>query len=505
MKKHIIVLILLGITYSLYSVNPIAIQLKVKNNSLLNLNSLVKVNGIISTSDTFINRIFIKYKVVSMERSFPAVANINHPNVPELLKIYTIKSDTDLMVLKQVLTNTASTYFERINEIYQPNETAGAFYPNDTWDLANSYLWRFSLIKANEAWAITKGSENVKIGVVECCSGFEETHEDLVDKISYVWSGSGWTKSHGTIVAGLAGGATNNNKGISSVGFNCKLVLTGPGSYSSMVDVYNNGASVINNSWISCYNDPNNQLLINTLTDLGVVIVGTSGNGNVGASCGNGHGYGYPGSYDNVICVSGVNFEDKFNPKWECNNPAAASVYFSHNDKVDIVAPGFCTASTHTSNSYSFNYGGTSFAAPMVCGAIGLLKSINPCLKTPQVETILKISGDDVSAIGNNASYYASPSQVPKRLNVYKAVLEAIKTVSIFFKNQTLTSTNNYQASYGIYAGSHPDFPTLTGATTIATNANITFKATQEIYLGPDFEVQSGATFEAKPEIIACQ
>jgi len=406
--------------------------------------------------------------------------------------------------------------------VSNPIFASEAFYPNDPWGTPNS-LWKFSIVKANEAWAITKGKGSVKIAPIEP-NGFLLPHEDLTDNIDFIDNNITPDAGHGTTVASCVAATTNNNKGISGMGYNCRLILIGRGwnVYDQMFEAYNNGASVISCSFLAgrsggCLSDPSDQAKIDMLNDLGVVIVASAGNGTrhdipsgavePRASCGNlGNDYGYPASYDNVICVSSTTSEDKLE-LYGCCGDANCSVWYVHtqNNKVDILAPGFCVSACGNNNSYYTNRGGTSFSTPFVASAIGLIKSINPCLKTPQVETILKNSGDDVSAIGNNASYYPSPSLVPKRLNVYKAVLEAIKTVSLFFKNQTLTGTNIYQASYGIYAGTHPDFQTLTGSTSIAANSNITFKATEEVYLGGDFEVQSGAEFEIIPTQVSCQ
>lgn len=104
----------------------------------------------------------------------------------------------------------------------------------------------------------------------------------------------------------------------------------------------------------------------------------------------------------------------------------------------------------------------------------------------------------------NNATYYPS-SPVPKRVNAYEAVRQAAIPVSLFFKNQTLTTSNVYQASFAIFAGSNEDYQTLTGNTIINSTANIIFKAREYISLGAGFEVKQGATFEAKPEFINCQ
>lgn len=489
--------------------------------SFKNLNPIIitdtgKVNdkGIyLSSSNPIINNLFSTYKIKEFRQLYPSAKNTNHPKAKSLLNYYYFVSDTDMVLLKEKMVNNYKTYFDSVYVAYQPELTAGEYVPNDPVD-ASWNLYRILNIKAREAWAITKGSANIKIAILEPLSDFQLTHEDLVDQIVYTNTTSVNSPSHGTYVAGCAAACTDNGKGISSVGFNSKLMLM-VGSYNGIIDAANMGASVINCSWIDavgneCIYEQSKQDIINMVTDMGTIIVSGAANGTIGgvpvfASCGNGHGLAYPASYDNVISVSSVNQDDKIENTWCCLYTCSTLHVHTHNSKVDILAPGFCVYTTDPTYGYDIWGTGTSFASPITAGTVGLLKSINPCLKTPQIEIILKNSGDDVSAISNNASYYASPSLVPKRLNAYKAVIEAVITASLFFKNQTLAGTNVYQASYGIYAGGNPDFLTLTGPTTIATNANITFKATQEINLGSDFEVQLGAIFEAKTELINCQ
>jgi|JI10StandDraft_1071094.scaffolds.fasta_scaffold656091_1 hypothetical protein len=153
--------------------------------------------------------------------------------------------------------------------------------------------------------------------------------------------------------------------------------------------------------------------------------------------------------------------------------------------------------------SYTGRMGGTSASCPQVAGAAALMLSINPCILPADIETMLKNSCKKIGSIpylsGRNNNYGFG------LIDAFEAVKLAIQSASLFFKNQTLTGTNIYQASYGIYAGTHPDFQTLTGSTSIAANSNITFKAKEEVYLGGDFEVQSGAEFEIIPTQVSCQ
>lgn len=507
MIRYILSLMTFATTVA-YGQKPVTIGFKLVNPEIISDTGAVRdQEEFIFSRNQKIQQLFKEYKVQEFKQLFPSAQNISHPKAKELLEYYYILSGADdAALLEDIMKRELEGYFKEVHVRDNPVHTIGEYIPNDPVDQSWN-LNRILSVKAREAWAITKGSSDIKIAIIEVgSSGFQLTHEDLAGKIVYTNTVNDNVNVHGTYVAGCAAANTDNGIGISAIGFNSSLMLY-KGSYNEILDAANRGADVINLSWISsCSHIPVNQTVINVATDLGAVIVGTPGNGFSNgvpvASCG-GHGLAYPGAYNNVISVSSVSSSDKFESTWCCLNPCGYMMVHSHNSSVDIVAPGFCVYSTTAINNYDIWGTGTSFAAPIVAGAIALMKSINPCLNTSQADMMLKVSGEDISAIGNNASYYP-PGQVPKKLNAYKAVLEAVKSVSIFFKNQNLTGTNTYQAYYGIYAGLHPDFPLTTGNTVVKNSANITFKAGHEIVLGPGFEVEPGGVFEAKSEVTNC-
>jgi subtilisin family serine protease len=107
------------------------------------------------------------------------------------------------------------------------------------------------------AWDQIRGF-GVSVGVID--SGIDTTHPELGGKIAIARdqdAGSGGTADevgHGTHVAGLACGATNNGAGIAGAGFDCRLVieksdLTSSSVVASLVDATKHGAKVINMSF----------------------------------------------------------------------------------------------------------------------------------------------------------------------------------------------------------------------------------------------------------------
>ena len=157
--------------------------------------------------------------------------------------------------------------------------------------------------------------------------------------------------------------------------------------YNNMMTASLNGAKVINCSFKSagCSYLQYEQDIINMVVANGSVIVAAAGNGNTFGSCGpEGMGYYYPASYDNVISVAGTYQDSYF-----YNN-----THYTFNDKVDLTAPAFNVMSTSLNNSYS-SPSGTSFAAPLTSGTIGLMLAVKNCLTPYEIEYILKKTADN--------------------------------------------------------------------------------------------------------------
>ena len=124
------------------------------------------------------------------------------------------------------------------------------------------------------------------------------------------------------------------------------------------------------------------QNAINDIYDRGISIVSSSGNEGLefpGA-------YGYPASCSNVVSVGAV-------------DPAGNIAYYStHNDAVDIAAPGGTVGTDINADGVSdgviafdtnedlYPYQGTSMASPHVAGAIAVLYGLSPDLTPTQID-----------------------------------------------------------------------------------------------------------------------
>lgn len=195
-------------------------------------------------------------------------------------------------------------------------------------------------------------------------------------------------------------------------------------------DLTARGARIVHNSYInSCSPIATHQNVINFAAEQGVIVVGSAGNGE-GAGCGgtNFNNPVYPSAYDNVISVSSVSAglccETTYN-FWEPNTPFDPPLHHTHNETVDVLAQGYAlvTGNCNGVGGQSMSYG-TSIAGPHVAGIIGLILSVNPCLNHDDVLYILQSTGQDVTGVCNNSSYY--PNGAPPVPCAEDAVLMAL-------------------------------------------------------------------------------
>ena len=199
---------------------------------------------------------------------------------------------------------------------------------------------------------------------------------------------------HATFVSGLIAATGNNGKGIAGIAYGVKIMplqaLTDDGSgYTDQVAsavqyAADHGANVINMSLGSSYDDPYLHDMVDYAISKGVTVVAASGND--GCDC-----VAYPANYPEVVSVGATDSND---------NLASFSNYGSN---LDVAAPGVnvCSAywtSSNPANGYSCYGSGTSFATPLVSGAVALLISLNPGISPEQVSAALT-HADKVSAM----------------------------------------------------------------------------------------------------------
>lgn len=347
----------------------------------------------------------------------------------------------------------APNYVREIVEVVPNDPLMSDQYHIDQTDAAS--------IDVQKAWSVTKGKKSVVIAVID--TGVDLDHPDLKSKIwentaevsdngvdddgnGFVDDVNGWDffeennnpsgkpcseedtsgVIHGTHVAGIAAGITNNGVGVSGIGWNTKIMALKVASCDgTMTDsdiapaieyAVANGAKVINMSLGGIGSSSVIDSVIQEAIAKGVTVVAASGN------------YGrnlnripaFPVCSSGVIGVAAT----------DQNNQIASFSNFG--DKcVDVSAPGVDILSTlyHDPSvaGYESEYGylsGTSMATPVVSGIVSLLIAQEGDLTPAEILSIIESSSEN---IGASTSYGSG------KVNAVKALLalDSVKPVHI--------------------------------------------------------------------------
>lgn len=346
--------------------------------------------------DESLKSVFELFEVFSFDRECSIIDSVALDYKYELERVYLLQCNGNEVQLMELLNDEYNMYYDFIEliPIYLPN-----YSPNDYHILDNVLGPNYALdiINAKQAWEITKGDPSIILGITD--EGFWINHEDLQNKIAFVLNNTS-NEYHGTFVAGIAAAETDNNLGMSSIGFKCKLGLglmpvgwDSNSGYNTLIQMANMGVKVANASWANLTYSQTHQNKIHAMTDLGLLLVAAAGNGDSDEINYNWppHDYRYPASYDRVLSVTSVGSD--LSHYW-----SNAGITHTHNDKVDVSAPGYSVISTSIDPAvnYYWKSSGTSFAAPYVTGMAGLILSLKPDLLPHQLSWIIKSTAQNI-------------------------------------------------------------------------------------------------------------
>ncbi len=289
----------------------------------------------------------------------------------------------------------------------------GAYTPKDPAFSDQNKSWYLKPIQASTAWDITRGSKNITVAIVD--NGFNLKHPELSSKVVKPYNV--WLHSqeifpqkvdHGTHVAGTALALADNANGICGIAPNCmfmpiqvadkKGLMTTSSVLDGILYALYQGADVVNISLgtqfsgLSQFSTSTQQDLINNhfkeeerlwfeisriASRHKATIVVAAGNDNVLA------GIDALQRPDNFIVVSAID---------KNNNSFGKSNFSNYGKYTTISAPGVGIYSCIGNSNYEI-LDGTSMAAPIVTGAVALMKSINDSLTTKQIICILQSTG----------------------------------------------------------------------------------------------------------------
>ncbi|MEZ5013568.1 MAG: S8 family serine peptidase [Chitinophagales bacterium] len=289
----------------------------------------------------------------------------------------------------------------------------GAFSPNDPAISDPDKSWYLKSINAFSAWDITQGSENITIAIVD--NGFTLSHPELRSKVVQpynVWLHSNdifpQEDDHGTHVAGIALAIADNGLGLCGVAPACKFMpvqvadkngmMTTTSVLDGIIYALYQGADVINVSLGSSFQDLENiseseqrDLINNHFKEeerlwYEIMRIAALHNSTIVVAAGNNNmlaGIDALQRPELFITVSAVD---------ENNNNFNKASFSNYGQYTTISAPGVNIFSTYGKEGYR-KMDGTSMAAPIISGAVALMKSLNDSLTSKQIICILQSTG----------------------------------------------------------------------------------------------------------------
>lgn len=438
--------------------------------------------------------IFQKYHVTLVEKPFASLGT------KFLQKAYRITFDPILKVEEFISELKSITFVESAAKI--PLVSLSTIYPNDPL-LKKDNTDPLMLAKVYDAFDIFRNG-GAKIAIID--NAFLTSHEDLTgglihqrdmadqdDNVNppFIPNPTPFRThqafSHGTHIAGIIGGRTDNGKGIASVGWQNQIIAIKiikdntkfPKSFQDQNIIYDAikyavdvGAKVINLS-LGGYGYDQSGIEYNVLKavrDKGIIVVASAGNDNTLNPV-------YPAAYGSgltqkdwdkkdeslVIAVASVDISgERSSPKsW------GGSQGSNYGSWIDIAAYGtnilstvsdFETNGVVINNKYDYDTG-TSMAAPMVAGLAGLMlgyiEGKSNYSAVDVINCLLSTANPDVYTIPGNQSGTLGYG----RLDAY----EALRCLT-----STCTTPNNFTKAF-IYSDKN----------VICNNSNLLLKANQ--------------------------
>ena len=321
--------------------------------------------------------------------------------------------------------------------------TRAAAKPNDPAFEVPQLCWYFAPIQTYEAWEITTGSSDVRVAVID--SYFDVDHVELGGtKISSPYNvprkntdlrpPTGTSEEdamffHGSMVASMAVAKQNNSAGASGIAPDCTLIPISIGDYMgnlAMLDailyaIYQE-ADVINLSIGQMWGEGASELPIEDQIrfaeeellaeqDVWDYVFGMADERNITIVWAAGN--------DNLYTAMDATKRNYSTIKVSALDPDLHKAFFSdfgnfkeHNVEMSTIsAPGMFMFGAMPWNTYVSKKGfqvshGTSYAAPVVTGAVALMKSLDKSLTNKEIIQILQetgkpIEGPEGTTIGN--------------------------------------------------------------------------------------------------------
>lgn len=289
-----------------------------------------------------------------------------------------------------------------------------ATIPNDPYFMNSQ--WYLARIEAPAAWETQTGDSGIIVAIID--DGCEMNHPDLYGNYMGGWDFVDNDDNptppvdsiyHGTHCCGLAAAVTHNYLGIASIGYGVGLmgIRTGDDAASKGEAIWyacTSGANVISMSWGS--DMPNfiiEQPITHAVENCDIVCIAAAGNDNDSLA-------NYPAFYDRVMAVAASNYYDQ---------KASFSTYGRW---IHITAPGDSVGGVGILSTVPYGdykrYAGTSMAAPLTAGLVGLMRCQFPAAANTTIVRQLYNSAVPMS----NCYYYNNGHMGAGRINAANAI-----------------------------------------------------------------------------------
>ena len=341
----------------------------------------------------------------------------------------------------------------KIAYLHTPTDT---IYPRQ-WHLNNTGAPILGLkegadVKAQEAWNITRGSQEITVCVMD--DGFDLEHPDFNVPGKIVApkdfrqddldpSPTGNYENHGTAYAGLAI-AQENGTGVVGLAPGCSFMPVRLGNELSdefIVELFqyaiDSKADVISCSWhADIQNFPLSTIISGIIhkaatqgreNNKGCVILFAAGN------------YALPldGVKDGIICHQGFALHPDVIAVGASNSLDQYSTYSNYGPELTICAPSSgspgrgvvttdrCGFQGYSMSDYTYSFGGTSASTPIAAGLAALILSVDPDLTAAQAKQIIIETADKIDEENGEYVDGHSPLYGYGRINAHEALILA--------------------------------------------------------------------------------
>jgi serine protease len=423
-------------------------------------------------------------------------------------RVLTLAAGIDRDALANALRSEPGVASVDLVRLRYPLAYSGPVYPNDPF-YTDGEEWYVDRVDAVDGWSYGLGSSAVTVAVID--TGYDPKQTEVAPNVTFAEKIVGGTidtsasaavdtDGHGTFLSSVVSAKTNNAAGFAGIGYGVSLqeykvftdaatptANTGDEAYA-IRDAVARGANVILlalGGTSSAGPDPLERDAVAYALSKNVVVVSASGD--EGATT-----VDYPAAYPGVVAVGATSLVDNGSGSFAA--PEHVAAYSNSGPGLTLVAPGgeptsatdpdaahwivgayttqplagnpACAAGTAVWNC-GIRLAGTSAAAAVVAGGVGVLLSDAPAASTPG--TVLQVLASSADGIGD-------AREGAGRFNVHRAIAAALGDKTPSPPDPTPSFRQFVAFAYTNSGGTKPAIADVTFPRGAPVNADGTFR-----------------------------